>query len=185
MEQHEFRTPEWLTQGMMGRRTLTAKGEPSLKTFGTPSTTAAGLLSCGIQVRKVQQPAKDVLRVGYDIVHAFAPHKKQEITPLQNICDLSFPRLSSSTAAQRSVEGASISLAIQQSFTPLLSSSTPAQRSVEGASISHAIQQSFTPLLTSSTPAQRSVEGVSFSRAIQQSFAPLLTSRTVTEKCET
>ena len=41
MEQHEFRTPEWLTQGMMGRRTLTAKGEPSLKTFVTPSTTTA------------------------------------------------------------------------------------------------------------------------------------------------
>ena len=76
MEQHEFRTPEWLTQGMMGRRTLTAKREPSLKTFGTPSTTAAGLLSCGIQLRKVQRPAKDVLRVGFEIVYAFAPHKK-------------------------------------------------------------------------------------------------------------
>ena len=155
MEQHEFRTPEWLTQGMMGRRTLTAQGEPSLKTFGTPSTTAAGLLSCGIQVRKVPQPAKDV---GYELVYAFAPHKKQEISPLQNVCDLSSPRLTSSTAAQRSVEG---------------------------ASISHAIQQSFTPLLSSSIAAPRSTEGVSFSPAIQQSFAPLLTSRTVTEKCET
>ena len=38
MEQHEFRTPEWLTQGVMGRRTRNGKGKPSLKTFITPRT---------------------------------------------------------------------------------------------------------------------------------------------------
>ena len=43
---------------------------------------------------------------------------------------LSSPRLSSKTAAPRSVERASISRAIQQSFTPLLARSTAAQRSV-------------------------------------------------------